>query len=361
MKKSLIALAVLAASGAAMAQSSVTLYGVLDTGLTYSKGDESVYGMTHVGGNVNSRLGFRGVEDLGNGLKATFNLEAGMGVDDGTDYFTGNGMAFRRTSTVGLEGGFGSVRLGRMLTSSYLAVNRYDAFGDTGIGASLAWNIPQTGYAPRTENAISYTSPNFSGFKIGAEYGFGEQQKASDKRYIGIGATYDNGPLSLGLGFDRLNGDTRNNTVGTENLTTWHLGAAYNFGVAKLMGFYKQSKDKDAGVGAAGDSVKFKTFGLGVTAPVGAAGEVRASYNHYRLSADVTGFSVPTFKANQLSLGYVHNLSKRTALYGTYAYLKNKNDSGVNMGLQLNGAMSGAGLSDSGAQHGLQVGVRHAF
>ncbi len=361
MKKSLIALAVLAASGAAMAQSSVTLYGVLDTGLTYSKGEESVYGMTHVGGNVNSRLGFRGVEDLGNGLKATFNLEAGMGVDDGTDYFTGSGMAFRRTSTVGLEGGFGSVRLGRMLTSSYLAVSRYDAFGDTGIGASLAWNIPQTGYAARTENAISYSSPNFSGFKIGAEYGFGEQQKASDKRYIGLGATYDNGPLSLGLGFDRLNGDTRNNTVGTENLTTWHLGAAYNFGVAKLMGFYKQSKDKDAGVGAAGDNVKFKTFGLGVTAPVGAAGEVRASYNHYRLSAHVTGFSVPTLKANQMSLGYVHNLSKRTALYGTYSYLKNKNDSGVNMGLQLNGAMSGAGLSDSGAQHGLQVGVRHAF
>ncbi|MBS7349149.1 MAG: porin, partial [Comamonas sp.] len=107
MKKSLIALAALAATGAAMAQSSVTLYGVVDTGLTYSKGAESVYGLTHVGGNVNSRLGFRGVEDLGNGLKATFNLEAGIGVDDGTDYFTGSGMAFRRTSTVGLEGDFG--------------------------------------------------------------------------------------------------------------------------------------------------------------------------------------------------------------------------------------------------------------
>ena len=361
MKKSLIALAVLAASGAAMAQSSVTLYGVLDTGLTYSKGDESVYGMTHVGGNVNSRLGFRGVEDLGNGLKATFNLEAGMGVDDGTDYFTGSGMAFRRTSTVGLEGGFGSVRLGRMLTSSYLAVSRYDAFGDTGIGASLAWNGGQTGYAPRTENAISYTSPNFSGFKIGAEYGFGEQQKSSDSRYVGIGATYDNGPLSLGLGVDRLNGDTQNNTQWDENQTTWHLGGSYNFGVAKLLGFYKQTKFKETGLNAGNDSTKFKTFGLGVTAPVGAAGEVRASYNHYRVSEDITGVAAPTLKANQLSLGYVHNLSKRTALYGTYAYLKNKNDSGVNMGLQLNGAMTGAGLSDSGAQHGLQLGIRHAF
>ena len=342
MKKSLIALAVLAASGAAMAQSSVTLYGVVDTGLTYSKGEESVYGMTHVGGNVNSRLGFRGVEDLGNGLKATFNLEAGMGVDDGTDYFTGNGMAFRRTSTVGLEGGFGSVRLGRMLTSSYLAVSRYDAFGDTGIGASLAWNIPQTGYAPRTENAISYSSPNFSGFKIGAEYGFGEKQKARDSRYFGMGATYDNGPLSLGLGYDRLNSNTMDGLLAASDLKTVHLGGAYNFGVAKLLAFYKQSKVSNA--------PKFKTFGLGVSAPVGAAGEVRASYNNYKISDD-------NGKANQLSLGYVHNLSKRTALYGTYAYIKNKDG----LAFQLNGAMAGAGLKDGEKQHGLQLGIRHAF
>ena len=355
MKKSLIALAVLAASGAAMAQSSVTLYGVLDTGLTYSKGEESVYGMTHVGGNVNSRLGFRGVEDLGNGLKATFNLEAGMGVDDGNNYMDkdSNGMAFRRTSTVGLAGNFGEVRLGRMLTSSYLAVSRYDAFGDTGIGASLAWNIPQTGYAPRTENAISYTSPNFSGFKFGAEYGFGEKKDARDSRYIGVGATYDNGPLSLGLGFDRINnvGYVAANPPAPaelgEDLTTWQLGGAYNFGVAKLLAFYKQTKYKDVLVG---DSEKLKTFGLGVSAPVGAAGEVRASYNDYKISDD-------NGKANQLSLGYVHNLSKRTALYGTYSYIKNKDG----LDFELNGAMGGAGLKDGEKQHGLQLGIRHAF
>ena len=350
MKKSLIALAVLAASGSAITHSSVTLYGVVDTGLTYSKGEESVYGMTHVGGNVNSRLGFRGVEDLGNGLKATFNLESGFSADDGTNYMGQDGLAFTRTSTVGLAGNFGEVRLGRMLTSSYLAVSRYDAFGDTGIGASLAWNIPQTGYAPRTENAISYTSPNFSGFKIGAEYGFGEQQKASDSRYVGIGATYDNGPLSLGLGVDRLNGDTQNNTQWDENQTTWHLGGSYNFGVAKLLGFYKETKFKETGLNAGNDSTKFKTFGLGVSAPVGAAGEVRASYNNYKISDD-------NGKADQLSLGYVHNLSKRTALYGTYSYIKNKDG----LDFELNGAMAGAGLKDGEKQHGLQLGIRHAF
>ena len=366
MKKSLIALAVLAASGAAMAQSSVTLYGVLDTGLTYSKGEESVYGMTHVGGNVNSRLGFRGVEDLGNGLKATFNLESGFSADDGTNYMGQDGLAFTRTSTVGLAGNFGEVRLGRMLTSSYLAVSRYDAFGDTGIGASLAWNIPQTGYAPRTENAISYTSPNFSGFKFGAEYGFGEKKDARDSRYIGVGATYDNGPLSLGLGFDRINNvgyaaavPAGTNPVTTavaeklgDDLTSWQLGGSYNFGVAKLLSFYKHTNEKNV---ATGNKDKFKTFGLGVTAPVGAAGEVKVAYNNYRLSPNAG----KTQKADQLSLGYVHNLSKRTALYGTYAYLKNNKKNGI--GLELNGAMKGAGLSDSGAQHGLQLGVRHAF
>lgn len=344
MKKSLIALAALAASGAAMAQSSVTLYGVVDTGLTYSKGAESVYGMTHVGGNVNSRLGFRGVEDLGNGLKATFNLEAGMGVDDGTDYFTGEGMAFRRTSTVGLEGNFGSVRLGRMLTSSYLAVSRYDAFGDTGIGASLAW---KRDYAVRSENAVSYSSPNFSGFKFGAEYGFGERKSAANNRYVGLAGTYDNGPLSLGLGYDYANRGHNNGATAVDNLTTWQLGGAYNFGVAKVMGFYKNTKEEAPG---AANSIKLKTFGLGVSAPVGAAGEVKASYNNHKLS-DNNG------KAQQLSLGYVHNLSKRTALYGTYAYLKNKD--GVVFG-GLNGAMPDAGL-DSGKQHGLQAGIRHAF
>ena len=341
MKKSLIALAALAASGMAMAQSSVTLYGVLDTGLTYSKGADSVYGMTHVGGNVNSRLGFRGVEDLGNGLKATFNLEAGMGVDDGTDYFTGNGLAFRRTSTVGLEGNFGSVRLGRMLTSSYLAVSRYDAFGDTGIGASLAW---KRAYALRSENAISYNSPSFNGFKFGAEYGFGENKSAANNRYMGLAGTYDNGPLSLGLGYDYAN---RSHANAANNLTTWQLGGAYNFGVAKVMAFYKNTKEQAPGANA---SLKFKTFGLGVSAPVGAAGEVKASYNNHKLT-NKNG------KAQQLSLGYVHNLSKRTALYGTYAYLKNKD--GVVFG-GLNGAMTGAGL-DNGKQHGLQAGIRHAF
>ena len=115
MKKSLIALAVLAASGAAMAQSSVTLYGVVDAGVTYINGKDNWSGVTS-GNNLTSRLGFRGTEDLGGGLKANFVLEGGFNLDAGdgnSSGAAGTGFEFKRQSTVGLAGNFGEVRLGR--------------------------------------------------------------------------------------------------------------------------------------------------------------------------------------------------------------------------------------------------------
>ena len=130
MKKSLIALAAVAASGAAMAQSSVTLYGVVDTSVAYVKGDKSVSGLLN-NGAATSRLGFRGVEDLGNGLKAEFVLEGAVSPDNG-----GSSFDFKRQSTVGLAGEFGQVRLGRALTASYNAVSRYDVFGTNGLGST---------------------------------------------------------------------------------------------------------------------------------------------------------------------------------------------------------------------------------
>ena len=335
MKKSLIALAAVAASGAAFAQSSVTVYGVVDTSIAVVKGQDTVSGMLN-SGNATSRLGFRGVEDLGNGLKANFVLEGQVDPD------VGGGFDFKRQSTVGLSGSFGEVRLGRALTASYNAVSRYDMFGTVGLGSTLAW---KNGYSTRSDNMISYISPKFSGFGVGIDYGFGEQKENRTARYAGIGATYDNGPLSLGLGYDKANNGL--SVTGTEDLTTWQLGGSYDLSVVKLAAFYKETKYKEI---ATGDSEKLKTWNLGVSAPVGAAGVVKASYNHYKLSDS-------SEKAQQFSLGYVHNLSKRTALYSTYAFLKNKDGAAF----ALNGAFAGAGLTDSGKQQGLQVGVRHAF
>lgn len=369
MKKSLIALAVLAASGAAMAQSSVTLYGVADAGFTYVDGKDSWYGVTS-GNQLTSRFGLRGTEDLGGGLKANFNLEAGVNLDTGDGRVSGqtdNGLAFKRRSTVGLEGGFGEVRLGRELTAAYNAVARYDVFGSEGLGGSLLWGdggsvdtptVAQSNLLVRTtnqrvSNAITYVSPSFSGFKIGANYGFGEVAgQNSNNRYMGLGATYDNGPLSLGLGLEQLSRDR--SLVQGGDIKAWSLGGSYDFGVAKILAGYRQSKTDDFNNIAGADN-KRKGYMLAVTAPVG-PGLVKAAYNRYE-DQQTNWHDV---KADHFSIGYVYSLSKRTSLYGTYSYLKNKDDADRNR-FRMVGAGSSTGALDNGKQQGLQVGVTHTF
>lgn len=352
MKKSLVALAVLAASGAAMAQSSVTLFGIVDAGVTYAKtsGGESNYGLTN-SGNATSRLGFRGVEDLGGGLKAGFWLEGAIQNDSGTASgggAAGPGFEFKRRSTVSLMGNFGEVRLGRELTAAYNTVSGYDVFGQVGIGQNFSFGM--LGDPVRVGNMVSYYTPNMSGFTAGVNYGFGETAgDSSSKRYIGASAGYNNGPLSVGIGYDQAN-DTSFSYASTaftaEKTKGLGLGASYNFGAFKLAGLIRQTQAENAGV-----KTKVQSASLGATAAVGAAGEARLAYNYYDYK-EIEG------KAHQLSLGYVHNLSKRTALYGTYAFLKNQKNERVS--LSANGlAIDPAGAGKN--QNALTVGVRHAF
>ena len=374
MKKSLIALAVLAASGAAMAQSSVTLYGVADAAVTYVNGLDNWTGLNS-GANKTSRLGFRGVEDLGGGLKANFVLEGGFNLDTGdgkSGGATDSGFQFKRQSTVGLAGNFGEVRLGRELTAAYNATARYDVFGSVGIARSQLWDdgkslafstAPATLGEPvdpyhyttnqRVSNAITYVSPDFSGFKVAANYGFGEVAgKNSDGRYFGGGLTYDNGPLSLGLGAERLNkGDgAAMQAQASNDITAWSLGGSYDLGVAKLLAAYRQSTAKDVAILGATSDLKNRGYMLAVTAPVG-PGLVRAAYNRYEAKFD--GEKGVT---DQFGLGYVYNLSKRTSVYGTYAYIKNKNDNALNLTVN-----SSSGVKSNGSQQAVQVGVTHAF
>lgn len=369
MKKSLIALAVLAASGAAMAQSSVTLFGIVDTGIGYvnksNAAGDNKYGMYN-SGNATSRIGFRGVEDLGGGLKAGFWLEGEIFADNG-----GSGLDFKRRSTVQLEGGFGELRLGRDQVAGYNKPSSYDVFGQTGIGQFYGWSdwatmgltaagatvnsITADAAGVRSDNLISYYTPNFSGFKGGLSYGFDEKTSGQYKsgQYIGGHIAYDNGPLSVTLGADqrKLSAGVTVPTVGTGVINAKKqmltLGASYDFGVVKLSGLAQQAKYKYE----AGDSDKFNSYALGVSAPVGAAGVVKAQYALYDQKAIES-------KTHQLSVGYDHNLSKRTAVYGIVSYLKNKDN--ANMGLaskSLNTTGPGAGNN----QTGVQVGIRHAF
>ena len=358
MKKSLIALAVLAASGAAMAQSSVTLFGIVDTAVGYvdnaNAAGDSVYGLT-TSGNATSRLGFRGVEDLGGGLKAGFWLEGEIFGDNGN----ANGFNFQRRSTVSLMGGFGEVRMGRELTPSYSKTSSYDLFSQTGIGQFMGWRdwatnsdvgtTVSTADASnvRSSNMISYYTPNFGGLTAGLGYGFDEQTTGKAGRYVGGYVAYDNGPLSLAASYDQrdllVNGLVAGSAVLDRD--TFTLGGSYNLNVVKLNAIVQQSKYK-----ALGESEKVNAYALGVSAPVG-AGEVKLQYALY-------DNKLIESKAHHISLGYVHNLSKRTAVYGTVSYMDNKDDS--NLGLQAkNLSTGGPGRGES--QTGVQVGVRHSF
>lgn len=379
MKKSLTALAVMAISGAAMAQSSVTLYGVVDTSIAYesggtNKGDGSWTGIQN-NGNVNSRLGFKGSEDLGGGLKANFVLEAHLAPDTGA-----TPLSFGRQSTVGLSGSFGEVRLGRELAAAYTAIRRYDMMDQAGYGASHLWR--DRFLDSRVNNAVTYVSPNLNGVVVGLNYGFGEDKDAisgkfsgSASRYLGTGITYDNGPLSLGLALEQLNRGNRTAAYLGNPLVlvdagvktnAWSLGGSYDLGIVKLAAAYRESKAiSDSQNPLVGNyDVTQKGFMLGASIPVGTAGEIRTTWNHY---SDKTsfGYSNNSYvqKANALALGYVHNLSKRTALYATFAYIKAKKltvdgtDTYINLALDT----SNTYLKNNGTQRALQAGIRHAF
>ena len=364
MKKSLIALAVLAASGAAMAQSSVTLFGIVDTNVSYLDGvsnaagtnTESKYGIG-TSGNATSRLGFRGVEDLGGGLKAGFHLEGEIFGDDGN----ASGFNFKRRSTVSLAGGFGEVRLGRDLTPGYSKTSSYDLFGQVGIGQFRGWsdwngdnqttaNNNNDANGIRSSNMISYYTPNFSGFTAGLGYGFDEKADTTNSkkgRYVGGYVAYDNGPLSVALSYDESSALVLTSPAATgadRNRLT--LGGSYDLNVVKLNAILQQTKDDVPG----GSERKVNAYMLGASAPVG-AGEVKLQYALYDQKAIDS-------KAHQISLGYVHNLSKRTAVYGTVAYMDNKDASKLNLSAKGLGTID-ARAGDS--QTGYQVGIRHAF
>ncbi|MGJ7536061.1 MULTISPECIES: porin [unclassified Variovorax] len=404
MKKSLVALAALAVAGVASAQSSVTLFGVVDASISGYSSSSRDLRPTNLGsvkvsrtalansGYNTSRLGFRGTEDLGGGLAASFWLEAPIANDDGA-----TGLAtFVRRSTVSLSGGFGELRLGRDYTPTFWNDTVFDPFGTNGVGSNLintanGFNAVTNGAKDtggfggnqnysRASNSIGYFLPsNLGGFYGQVMYAFHENDKYSNGgftpkdsatsksragRYIGGRFGYANGPLDVAVAYG-------NSTVGdqyyagtTDSVKTFNLGASYDFGPVKLFGELsraKNSRDYEITPIAGGrPDVDLNGYLLGVTVPVG-AGLIRASYSavKYDYNLPVTANQRDP-KANKLALGYVHNLSKRTALYATVARVSNKNGAALTVGgpAFYNAA---AGVFTPKTSTGYDFGIRHAF
>lgn len=330
MKKSLIALAVLAASGAAMAQSSVTLYGVADvwvgqvkteinTGATATAAATSTSDkQTKIdsSGVNSSRWGLKGTEDLGGGLKANFVVESGFNIDTGAQ--ADATRLFNRQATVGLSGAFGAVNLGRQTTAYDTLRGATNNTLDAAIFATTAsvWGNGIADYSSRADNSIAYSTPDFGGISGAVVLGLGENKTDGLKATKNYSAhiKYANGPVLVGYAHQVEN--SRNAAVAavvapftpalaipaSNNADIKYnlLAGSYDFGVAKLTGGYNEAKQ---------GNVKDKEYQVGVAVPFGAA-TVAAGYTHSK-SESAAG----TNNGRGYSLLGTYDLSKRTRLY----------------------------------------------
>lgn len=331
MQKKIIALAVAAlASSAAFAQSNVTVYGVVDVGGLYQDGQAAGKNQFSVNSGVlsTSRLGFKGVEDLGNGLKAVFTLEYGLAVDQNTGI--GATSALARQQFVGLTGGFGTVIAGRLQTTGLdFTVAGSALGGSTGLGATNVVGGPgATGGTQllsafsRANNAVAYVSPSFGGVTFAYNHARMTEAALGTNTADGyanlLSASYAAGPITAGLAYAKL---SNANTPASDDNKEWGIRGGYDFGVAKLQATYQQQKnDATSAVG------KDKKYVVSLSAPIGAKVAVIGEYA--KLAKDSTSIADDS-KAFTLASTYA--LSKRTTGYAAFVHLNPEgSDNNVN-------------------------------
>ena len=397
MQKKLIALAVAGlASTAAFAQTNVTIYGLVDYGYSYrwdgkslgnqipgaNTGTPNTQSQLNGGQSLGNRIGFKGTEDLGNGLKAVFLLEQGFMLDTGMQQ-TANSQ-FTRQAYMGLSGNFGTAVGGRLYSPHYTFVSGLDPFGAGTVGRYN--NVYSTGAAVgnnvvggslmdpvRLDNALAYISPSFLG-GLTATLAFsnnagGQESDNSNSNnntvYAGL-LKYDNGPITVGANYHYINGgsrlsDTTPTALGVKSVQNATLGGSYDFKVVKVMALYSWNEVdytvNPAFLGNTSGNATVNNYMLGATAPFGKfVGKASYIYSDGNRSAGGD--------AQQFALGLDYNLSKRTALYSAYSFIDNQDQRfGATGDASNSGAFgSGNGYAYGGVfQQGVQVGVRHMF
>ena len=338
MKKTLLALAAVAASSAAFAQSSVTLYGVVDASLESVKGDDTV---TRVSSDnlASSRFGLKGTEDLGNGLKANFVLESNMKMDTGANG-GGSTRFFDRAAWVGVAGGFGELRLGRQDTSIGLLAGNSSILGAQGYDdLKIAKTFSGDGYR-RTDNAITYILPKFvDGLSAQVQYSTqasGAEDADKIGSHYGLNVQYAVGGFSAGLGY--LQAKKTNSVDDTGVLA--YLG--YDFGAVKLTGYLEQDKTD-------GMAEKRQLYGVRFDVPVGKDIKLQASVAQVK-DQEMTANNEDD--ATIIALKGVYALSKRTSVYALFTNVKNDDQVKLNVGQSV---------ADGKTARGFAVGLSHKF
>ena len=397
MQKKLIALAVAGlASTAAFAQTNVTIYGLVDYGYSYrwdgkslgnqipnaNTGTPNSQSQLNGGQSLGNRIGFKGTEDLGNGLKAVFLLEQGFFLDTGMQQTSGS--QFTRQAYMGLSGNFGTAVGGRLYSPHYTFVSGLDPFGAGTVGrynnvyspgAAVGNNVVGGSLMDpvRLDNAVAYISPSFLG-GLTATLAYSNNAAAQEDAnsnsnnntvYAGL-LKYDNGPITVGANYHYINGGSRlsDNTptvVGVKSVQNATLGGSYDFKVVKVMALYSWNEVdytvNPAFTGNTSGNATINNYMLGATAPFGKfVGKASYIYSDGNTSAGGD--------AQQFAIGLDYNLSKRTALYSAYSFIDNQDQRfGATGDASNSGAFgSGNGYAYGGVfQQGVQVGVRHMF
>lgn len=400
MQKKVIALAVAAlASSAAFAQTNVTVYGVVDMGQAFvkSSGDAAGNNQGTVGrlDSNSSHIGFKGVEDLGNGLKAIFQYESGF------DASSAGNLAGGRDTFIGLTGGFGTVVAGNLthpLRAMGAKVELMPGASGVGTTMSVTGTIAgiKTGADERAQNAIAYVSPSFSGFSGTVAYVNGETKvndggdvatytmksttgavsqtfttkEGTNAKQFQVAGQYDNGPLWVAAGYHKtydlgLSGKIDGTTVGLQedkqNARVYRVAAAYTFPTnTKLTALYDNTKVNLGDVGSAAldtNYVKRQAFSLGVAQSFG-KNTVGLEYGRSGKIKGDSG-SIDKSSSNIWTAMYGYSLSKRTSVHARYSRLTNGENANTNFYINpvANGVTTGYGADYTG----YMVGLRHAF
>ena len=340
MKKSLLALAALTAfAGVASAQSSVTLFGIVDLSVNSVKNGTQSQKLLSSNQLNSNRLGFRGVEDLGGGMRAGFWLEGAMDSDTGNP----SGQTWQRRSTVSLMGRFGEIRLGRDYTPSFWNLTVFDPFGTNGLGSALNLTSTLSSGATtlvRANNTVGYFLPAMGGVYGQVQAAAGEG--TAGNKYIGGRIGYAGGPVNVAAAF----GKTYKDGGLADEFSDINFGGSFNMGFMSIMATYDKrdflTRDQ-------------KNVMFGVMVPFGQS-TLKFSYNK---ASGAQGTSATDYDATQIAFGYQYDLSKRTAIYATVSSLDNDGSaaSGARFTVGQGPAMTAGGLKSSG----YNIGVRHSF
>ena len=321
MKKSLIALAVMAVAGAASAQSSVQLYGIADVWVGGIKATGAkAQTVVESGGVSGSRWGLKGSEDLGGGLKAIFTLEQGFALDTGVA-----ASGFNREASVGVAGNFGEVKLGKVWTAYDDVQAASNPVFDSALAPS-AKAFASTGYLANPSNGVKYTSPSYAGFNGIVSYAF-DEKTVGNSEVSAVALQYANGPLAAAVAYQ-----TQQVVAAAQSTEFVNLNASYNLGVVTLKGVYAQ-RDDNAGS-------KDKEYQVGVDYPLAANLILSAGY----ASSENKLNGVKTADNSGLGLAAAYLLSKRTTAYAGVRSTKLDNVGAADVTTNL-----------------YAVGVKHAF